>query len=144
MLNDSTGWTHRALLTVGSRRLALLVMVASVFMPVTGLGIDLCPLHRVTGLPCPGCGLSRAIAAMSQGEPSIAVGLNPFVLLAWPLFVALALLAFAPGSVVAAVEAAMDRRGPSLTRGYQVVLLAFLGFGALRFAALLALGERFP
>jgi hypothetical protein len=137
-------WTHRALLTPGSRRLALLVMVASAFFPVTGLGVDLCPVHRVSGLPCPGCGLSRAMAAVSQGDLGAAVGLNPFVLFAWPLFLALALLAFAPEAVRARVEAALDRRGAGLTRGYLVVLAAFLGFGLLRFAVMATLGLRFP
>jgi hypothetical protein len=137
-------WTHRALLSPGSRRLSLLVMVASVFMPVTGLGVDLCPVHRLTGLPCPGCGLSRAMAAVSQGDLSAAVGLNPFVLFAWPMFLGLALLAFAPGTVRQRVVAALDARGSGLTAAYRVVLTAFLCFGVLRFGVLAVLQVRFP
>jgi hypothetical protein len=139
-----TGWTHRALLSPAMRRFALLVLVASVFMPVTGLGVDLCPLHHVTGLPCPGCGMSRAIAAVSQGQLGTALGLNPFVVFVWPMVVGLALLAFAPSSVVTRVEAAAARRDVPLTRAYRVVLAAFLGFGALRFVVMLALGVHFP
>lgn len=141
---SATASTHRALLTPGSRRLALLVMAASVVFPVGGLGVDLCPVHATTGLPCPGCGMSRAIAAFSQGDFSAALGLNPFVVFAWPLFFALALLAFAPGSVTQRVEAAIDARGATIGRSYLLVLYAFIGFGLLRFVALLALGERFP
>lgn len=137
-------WTHRALLTPGSRRLALLVMVASVFFPVGGLRFDLCPVHRLTGLPCPGCGLSRALAAASQGDFGAAFGLNPFVVFVWPLFFALALLAFAPGSVRTQAAAALDARGPRLAAAYRMVLTAFLAFGVLRFAVFAALGQQFP
>ena len=137
-------WTHRALLTPGSRRLALLVMVGSVFFPVEGLRVDLCPVHRLTGLPCPGCGLSRALAAASQGDFGAALGLNPFVAFAWPLFFGLALLAFAPGSVRRQVEATLDVYGPRITAAYRVVLAAFLTFGVLRFALFAALGLQFP
>jgi hypothetical protein len=139
-----TSWTHQALLSPAMRRFALLVLVGSVFMPVTGLGVDLCPLHHATGLPCPGCGMTRALAAMSQGEPGLALGLNPFVLFVWPVVVGLALLAFAPSSVVGRVEALARSRDATITRGYLVVLAAFLGFGALRFVTMLALGMRFP
>lgn len=143
-MRPDEAWTHRALLTPGSRRLALVVMVASVFFPVAGLGFDLCPVHRLTGLPCPGCGLSRALAAASQGDLGAAFGLNPFVVFVWPLFFAQALLAFAPGSVRTQVAAALDARGPRLSAAYRIVLAAFLAFGLLRFAVFAALGQQFP
>jgi hypothetical protein len=141
---DQSAWPARALFTAGSRRLALLVMIASVFFPVSGLGVDLCPLHAATGLPCPGCGMSRAIAAVSQGDFSAALGLNPFVLFAWPLFLGLALLAFAPGQLVRATERWIDRHQAGISHGYKLVLFAFLGFGVVRFLVMFALRERFP
>jgi hypothetical protein len=138
------GTIHRALLSPGSRRIALAVMAGSVFFPVSGLGVDLCPLHRVTGLPCPGCGLTRAMAAMSQGDLSSALGLNPFVLFAWPVFVVLALLALVPPAWRERVERRLDAHGPALTRAYRIVLAAFVGFGALRLVLVLALRVHFP
>ena len=72
------------LLTPWVRRAALVGLVASFVFPTAGLGVDLCPIHRVTGLPCPGCGVTRALASLSQGDLSLAVGLNPFVLVLWP------------------------------------------------------------
>lgn len=137
-------WTHRALLTPGSKRLALVVMVGSAFFPVGGLGVDLCPFHRTTGLPCPGCGMSRALAALTQGDWVAALGLHPFVLVAWPLFVGLALLALAPSSVSARVGRWLDGRGEALARAYRIVLVAFVGFGALRLALMLIAGQGFP
>jgi hypothetical protein len=75
---------------------------------------------------------------------SAALGLNPFVVFAWPLFFVLALLALAPASVLFAAQALLERHALGATAVYRVVLFAFVGFGVARFATLLALGERFP
>jgi hypothetical protein len=137
-------WTHRALLTPFSRYVALAVMLVSFIFPVGGLGVDLCWLHAATGLPCPGCGMSRAVAAVSQGDFVVALGANPFVVFVWPLFVLLAVLALMPKTWVTSIEARLDLVGPQLARGYRVVLFAFLGFGVLRFSWFLVMGQPFP
>jgi hypothetical protein len=136
-------WTVEALLAPTARRVAALVMLASPFFPVQGLGFDLCMLHSATGLPCPGCGMSRGIAALSQGDFVAALGLNPFSLLAWPSFLALSLLLCLPELTRERVEARL--RGSTLAaRAYKLVFVAFMGFGLLRLAVFLLLRERFP
>lgn len=42
-----------------------------------GLPRPVCPLHAATGIPCPGCGTTRAIEALLAGEGSAAFLLNP-------------------------------------------------------------------
>lgn len=139
------GWAHSALLTRGARLLGLGVMVASVLLPATGrFGIDLCFVHASTGLPCPGCGMTRAIIAVSHGHLATALGLHPFVVLAWPLFFGLAVLALLPSSVTARLDAWLNVRGRWLGRVYQVLIFAFVGFGVLRFAVFAALRQQFP
>ena len=46
-------------------------------------GISLCPFHVITGMGCPGCGMTRAFLALGQLKLQQAIALNPFSL---PLF----------------------------------------------------------
>lgn len=138
-----SGWTIDALLTPFTRYLALLVICVSFIFPVGGLGIDLCVLHAATGLPCPGCGLSRAISAISQGDFSAALGLNPFAFFAWPTFLALAVMALLPRKVRAQVEAPL-RRSTRAAKIYELIFFAFLGFGVIRLGVFMVIDQRFP
>lgn len=126
------------------RRLALLGFAVSFVFPTTGLGIDLCPLHAVTGLPCPGCGLTRGVSLVSQGDPLLAVGAHAFAPLFWVVFFVLSMLAVVPQARVEALEAKLDVLEPAFTQVGRLLMFAFFGFGLIRFAVFLVLGERFP
>ena len=41
------------------------------------LEITLCPFRRLTGLPCPCCGATRACLSVLRGDFAVAVRLNP-------------------------------------------------------------------
>ena len=43
-----------------------------------------CPFHELTGLYCPGCGSLRAIHQLLHGNLTVALGLNPFMVLSLP------------------------------------------------------------
>ena len=51
-----------------------------VFCARTGMGIPCIP-HEVTGLECPGCGLTRAVLALARLDIAAAFGYNVL----WPL-----------------------------------------------------------
>jgi len=46
-----------------------------------GLPTPLCPLHAVTGLPCPTCGSTRAAIALVHGDLATALAWNPLMTL---------------------------------------------------------------
>lgn len=50
-----------------------------------------CPVRLATGVPCPGCGMTRASIALARGDLGGALELQPLALLVVPLLVAVAL-----------------------------------------------------
>lgn len=53
-------------------------MVWPAFTTHTGLGLP-CPLRTLTGIPCPGCGLTTADIALVRGEFGAAFAANPVI-----------------------------------------------------------------
>ena len=59
--------------------LAPLVVLGALWRTdLLAMGPTLCPFRLVTGLPCPGCGSTRAVGAFAAGDFSAAMALNPF------------------------------------------------------------------
>jgi len=77
---------------------AALVLLLSLILPDQGLfGLDICIFHRWTGMPCPGCGMTRAFCGISRGHLSQAWALHP---LSFPLYA---------GALFSLVEPALPR-----------------------------------
>ncbi|MCF7675935.1 MAG: DUF2752 domain-containing protein [Akkermansiaceae bacterium] len=76
---------ERALLSV----LGVLVLaVALWWLRAQGAGapwLPGCSFHRLTGLHCPGCGMTRAMAAILRGDLAAAFRCNPVGLVLLPL-----------------------------------------------------------
>ncbi len=53
-----------------------------------------CPIHQLTGLLCPGCGATRALAFLLHGDLPHAWHSNPLILLLLPVLLAYALPAY--------------------------------------------------
>jgi hypothetical protein len=99
-----------------------------------GAGPVICPFRLLTGLPCPGCGLTRSWVYLMHGRWSEAISANPFgsVLLA----ATLALTVMVIGAMV------RRRPVPTLTglldrRPVRIVALAWVAFGVVRAALVL-------
>jgi hypothetical protein len=45
----------------------------------TGVGLP-CPLRTLTGIPCPGCGMTTAATGLVAGDIATALAANPFIL----------------------------------------------------------------
>ena len=59
------------------------------FILFTGWGIP-CVFHLVTGLQCPGCGISRMIVALTRGDILLAARSNLLILCLLPFGIVLA------------------------------------------------------
>jgi len=64
-------------LGAGVTAVALFVAAGLVGLP-EGPGFIVCAFRRLTGIPCPGCGLTRAMAALARGELLLALHFHPF------------------------------------------------------------------
>ncbi len=49
-----------------------------IYAPFANTGPVFCPLRFTTGIPCPGCGLTRSFCALSKGQFTAAVGYHLF------------------------------------------------------------------
>ena len=68
-------------------RLALLALLLGAFALAVHTDFPLCPMAGSFGIPCPGCGLTRATLALLHGDVRGALRLHPLVWLLAPLFV---------------------------------------------------------
>ena len=119
-----------------------MVVLGMIFMPADGFGRDLCYVHATSGLPCPGCGLSRSVAHTIRGHLVQAVWYNPFGILVAPYAVLAVSSLVWPRRWKEAVRAWLEDRGETFKRVYLGILAAFLGYGTLRMA--LAVFELWP
>lgn len=67
-------------------RVAAFALLASLFALAVTLDFPLCPLASAFGIPCPGCGLTRATLALLRGDLRSALHFHPLVWLLTPLF----------------------------------------------------------
>ncbi|MEI9936792.1 MAG: DUF2752 domain-containing protein [Pseudomonadota bacterium] len=69
------------------QRSLLVATIAGVFAAIVHFRVPFCPLASVLGVPCPGCGLTRATLALAHGDLKHALELHPLVLVLAPLFI---------------------------------------------------------
>jgi len=94
-------------------RKVLLVIAVAAFVAAR-LRLPICPFAYLTGLPCPGCGLSRAAFALFRGDVRGALAMHPLVFVALPGALVLALHATSHGRASALREHAMTALSATL------------------------------
>jgi hypothetical protein len=97
-------------------------------------GPVVCPFRLATGLPCPGCGMTRAWVLLAHGRLGAALSANPFVLVTMPSAGALALLVL--GALVLR-RPLPDLRAAAGSWIVKMVLAGWLAFGLIRVVAVL-------
>lgn len=86
MTSNATGRLKRLLLRAGL--IPGIGLAYAVFVGLTGLSIP-CPVHALTGLLCPGCGVTRMCMALLALDFPAAWSANPVLLLLLPVLAAL-------------------------------------------------------
>ncbi len=84
---EQSPWRGRA------KRAAIVTLAASPFLAGMALKLPMCPSASLLGVPCPGCGLTRATIAALTGNLSEALHLHPLVFLLTPIYVGFLLTA---------------------------------------------------
>lgn len=115
-----------------SIRLFGAVFVLSFLIPRHGTAVPLCWVQGLVGLPCPGCGMSRSFANISQLHWTDAWGYHPFGLVFYPLVVSLALANLLPRPWLDEIRAWLGARDRMLRPAYLTVVVAFIAYGAVR------------
>jgi len=121
---------------VGAGAVGLFTVLALRSFPLPqGSEFTICFVRRFTGLSCPGCGMTRAMASLAQGHWADAFRFHPLSFLvaaevagAWILW----------GAALLAGRPLVDRRGVNLTLAANALLLIVV------WAARLALGTLPP
>jgi len=116
--------------------------------PEHGLGSwgipELCGLKKLTGAPCPGCGMTRAGANMVRGDLLRSFQFHPFGIVFIPTLFGLAVLSLLPKTVRFAAARGVERRARWFRIAYTVILVAFLVFGLVRWVLVMANVMAFP
>ena len=60
--------------------------------------VDLCPLHALTGIPCPGCGMTRSVVGLSHGHVEQALRYHPLGAIVYALLIVALCLPLLPGN----------------------------------------------
>lgn len=96
---------------------------------------DFCPFYRLTGLPCPGCGLTRAFVCISHGQFAQSLHWHPIGWLVYAVFFALWLRA---GATLAVGRPMIPLAPRAQTALGWLCLLVVLAAGIARVGWLLA------
>jgi hypothetical protein len=118
--------------------LAMLALVS--LLPADGAGVPVCLFRAISGLPCPGCGLTRALSSLIQGNPAAAFSYHPFAFIVLPLFLMLAAHNFMPLPARQRLQAFCGRHDGMIRRGYHGFIYTFVAFGMLRMLAYASAG----
>jgi hypothetical protein len=71
------------------KRAVLVALIALPFVAAIAAKVPICPSAALLGIPCPGCGLTRATLAVLRGDFGAALRFHPLVFLLAPIYLGL-------------------------------------------------------
>ena len=112
-----------------------LTAAAAAHLAANAVGLPgwVCPWKAATGIPCPGCGLTRATIRLARGEFGEAMHLHPFAPVAMTGIVLILAAAVGPAPLRSRLVQGVARLDPGgLTS--KLLLLALLAFWLVKLA----------
>jgi hypothetical protein len=82
-IDGSTGLESRCCVAAPDQPKNRLIRLGAYLGPLAlavALKVPLCPTAIISGMPCPGCGMTRAALALAHGDVHRACSLNPLAL----------------------------------------------------------------
>ncbi len=113
---------------------ALVLVMLTAALPSQGAGIQICFFRYLTGLPCPGCGLTRSFSCILHGDFARGYEYHPFGFVLLPIFLLAAFTLFLPSSRRSQLEDFMRSRQSRLRLVYLTFIYGFIAFGVIRTA----------
>jgi Protein of unknown function (DUF2752) len=123
LLGMQPGWPKRLLYVA----LGISPLVGALF-----LNVPLCPTAAVLGIPCPGCGLTRATLAAVQGHFAQALHFHPLVFFVTPIYLGV-LTSLGWGYVRGGARLPSRRAGTLMTTLAIVLFVSLTGVWLARF-----------
>jgi hypothetical protein len=111
-------------------------------LPSDGTGVPLCPFRYLTGLPCPGCGLTRGLSSLLQLQFAHAYDYHPLVFVLLPAAVLIAMQALLPDSALYSLRVWAKDHDAGLRSVAIASMISFVIFGITRLGIYWALGLR--
>lgn len=119
--------------------LSALFLISALFKPSAGEYFTICGFKNLTGLPCPGCGLTHSFCALTQGDIGGAFAFN----LVGPLLYLALILLWIRSMCVLLDRTALVRICDGFATRFSLVrmyAIAFAVYGIVRIAYLLIFG----
>ena len=122
----------RRWLSAHSVRLAWFALVVAVLHPPHGFGFTLCWFHQTTGVPCPGCGLTRSLSCAVRGMLTESWAYHPFGPILLGVFAVIATIGVLPGHAQRRVFDCISRHAGLANAAYVLLVTSFLTYGLYR------------
>jgi hypothetical protein len=111
---------------------AWLGLFLAVVTPPHGSGLSVCWFESATGLPCPGCGLTRSLSCGLRGMFPESWHYHPMGLFILALFIFTAAQSLLPQPFRAGLARKVQARAKTVNLFYLVFVTVFVSFGAVR------------